>query len=341
MLNNYDELFYRDLRVRARRSASVVAPLVLEWIQPRSVVDVGCGVGTWLSVFRELGVEDVLGVDGAHVNHDLLEIPRERFRPFDLRQPLRIERTFDLAISVEVAEHLPSECAAQFVASLTALGKVVLFSAAIPFQGGTHHVNEQWPEYWAELFAAAGYVALDCLRPRLWQDPQVEWFYAQNLLLFVERDHLETLPRLRRARPEALRDAASPLPLVHPQKYLETIEWNERVHQTMLEVGEMIPPEETFIFADEDQFGGLMRAMRRAIPFPEQNGYYGGPPADGPAALREFERLRRSDARFLVFAWPAFWWLDYYTELSEHLQRHFRCVLKNERVVVFDLRTLP
>ena len=63
----------------------------------------------------------------------------------DLAQPLQIDRRFDLALSLEVAEHLPPECGSEFVQTLTDLSSVILFSAAIPFQGGTDHLNEQWP----------------------------------------------------------------------------------------------------------------------------------------------------------------------------------------------------
>ncbi|HZS08536.1 MAG TPA: methyltransferase domain-containing protein [Blastocatellia bacterium] len=335
MTQTYNEQFYQDLRGRARSSAREVVPLVIELIRPRSVIDVGCGVGTWLSVFGELGVEDVMGVDGEYVNREMLEIPGERFVPFDLSRPLGLERRFDLVMSLEVAEHLPPESAESFVASLTAHGPVVLFSAAIPFQGGTHHVNEQWPEYWARLFAAAGYEVIDCFRKRIWDNERVEWFYAQNLLLFVERGHLEKSPALKNEREQT---RVAQLALVHPRKYLDVIEWTSRLHETIQELGAVIPLEDAFILVDEDQFGGLLRATRRAIPFPEQDGYYAGPPADGGAALGEFERLRAAGAKFIAFAWPAFWWLDYYAELGRHLRTKFPPVLENDRIVVFDLR---
>ena len=103
----------------------------------------------------------------------------------DLAQPLQIDRRFDLALSLEVAEHLPPECGSEFVQTLTDLSSVILFSAAIPFQGGTDHLNEQWPEYWADRFDARGYVPIDCIRRRIWRNEDVEWWYAQNLMFFV------------------------------------------------------------------------------------------------------------------------------------------------------------
>jgi SAM-dependent methyltransferase len=218
----YTNDYYAALREGARRSARVVAPLVLGLAGPHSVVDVGCGQGAWLAVFRELGVEDVLGVDGDHVDRTRLEIPGERFLASDLTRPLRLGRTFDLAASLEVAEHLPAACAEEFVESLSWLAPLVLFSAAAPYQGGERHLNEQWPAYWAALFARRGYLPVDCLRRRLWDHPDVEWWYAQNAFLYAKSDFLETLPALKREYESA---GPSALPLVHPKRYLEWIEW--------------------------------------------------------------------------------------------------------------------
>jgi SAM-dependent methyltransferase len=199
-----------------------VVPELLTLIQPASVIDVGCGLGTWLAAFERAGVRDVLGVDGDYVPRAALEIPRERFVAHDLRRPLRLGRTFDLVVSLEVAEHLPSECATTFVDTLIGLGSAVLFSAAIPFQGGESHVNEQWPDYWARLFERRGFVAVDCLRRKIWQHPEVAWWYAQNILLYVERRRLESQPGLQR---ELALAGPAPLALVHPQRYLEWVEW--------------------------------------------------------------------------------------------------------------------
>jgi SAM-dependent methyltransferase len=218
----YTSEFFEAHRAGARRSAGVVVPLVRSLVRTHSVIDAGCGQGTWLAVFREHGVEDVVGVDGDYVDRRRLEIPAELFRPHDLNQPLRLERTFDLVVSLEVAEHLPAACADAFIDSLTRLGPVVLFSAAAPYQGGTNHVNEQWPAYWAERFGRHGYLPIDCLRRRLWANDAVEWWYAQNTFLYAERSYLEARPLLRREY-----EAAGPvaLPLVHPTRYREWVEW--------------------------------------------------------------------------------------------------------------------
>lgn len=209
----YDTSYYARTRAGSSRSAEAVVPIVLDLIEPRSVVDVGCGAGGWLRVFNEHGVEDILGVDGDYVDRSQLEIPEDRFRPADLEQGVQLDRRFDLAVSLEVAEHLPAVAGDKLVASLAALAPAILFSAAIPGQGGANHVNEQWPDYWVGRFHEAGYATVDCIRPRIWGNPQVQTWYAQNTLLLVEPALFEAHPKLAAER-ERRRD--NPLSVVHP-----------------------------------------------------------------------------------------------------------------------------
>ena len=214
----YSKSFFSAQQQGSRRSAEVVIPLAMATLNPTSVVDVGCGVGAWLSVFRDHGVTDVLGIDGSYVQPQCLQIPRASFRPHDLRQPLRLDRVFDLVVSLEVAEHLPASCSGVFIDTLTRLGPVILFSAAIPYQGGAHHLNEQWPGYWAELFEQRGYRVIDCLRRRIWNNRNVDWCYAQNILIFARPESIERNPALERGLAET---HPSQLDLVHPLKYME------------------------------------------------------------------------------------------------------------------------
>jgi SAM-dependent methyltransferase len=221
MSQPYTSQFFDAHRDGARRSAEVIVPLVLRFVPARSVVDVGCGQGAWLAVFAEHGT-GAYGVDGDYVDRERLEIPPERFHAHDLTLPLHLPRAFDLAVCLEVAEHLPADAADGFVASLARLAPAVLFSAAAPYQGGEHHVNEQWPAYWARRFAAHDYLPVDCVRRRVWADPKVEWWYAQNTILYVNRERLESDPALRREH-EAAGPAA--LALVHPRRHVEWVEW--------------------------------------------------------------------------------------------------------------------
>ena len=193
----YDSSFFEALSRGSVSSAAQILPEVVRLIAPKSAVDLGSGTGEWLGELRKLGVTDVIGVDGDWVDRAALKIPTDQFKPFDLRNKLVMDRTFDLAISVETAEHLPPERGEGFVADLVALAPVVLFSAAIPGQGGTDHINEQWQDYWAGLFAKHDYVALDCLRLKFWNDSRVEWWYRQNIILYVRRDRVEADPKLQ------------------------------------------------------------------------------------------------------------------------------------------------
>jgi SAM-dependent methyltransferase len=207
----YNANFFRELE-QTRSSAREILPTVLELLTPASVIDIGCGTGHWLAAAAEFGISDVLGVDGEWALKAKLEIPREKFLVHDLSTPLNINRKFDLALALEVAEHLPASQAPDFVQTLCKLSDKVLFSGAIPGQGGRHHVNEQWPAYWADRFADCGFDCHDVLRPRIWENPRVLWYYAQNCLIF--------------ARPGLVAGAATkqPLPLVHPELWLAQVE---------------------------------------------------------------------------------------------------------------------
>jgi len=328
----YSAEFFRRQRDGSRRSAREIVPLVLELLDVRSVVDVGCGVGTWLSVFEENGIHDTLGIDW-HQSVDLLEIAPERFIVRDLTGRLDLEREFDLVVSLEVGEHLSDEFAGSYIRSLTALGPVVLFSAAIPYQGGTHHVNEQWPPYWVGHFGTQGYRVVDCIRESVWDNEKVNWFYAQNMLLFVRSDRLRMYPKLQRAEE---RRRHSVLSMVHPRQYTET----QRLRLTLEDISQVVAPTEGLILVDEWLLGDAQLAVRRATRFTEHDGEWLGNPADDDDAIAKFCRLRQTGgSRFIAFVWPAFWWLEYYTGLNQYLRRQCRCVLENDRLVVFDLRS--
>jgi SAM-dependent methyltransferase len=198
---------------RTRSSAEAIVPLVLERVRPTSVVDVGCGIGVWLDAFAAHGVDDYLGVDGPWVPREALLIPEERFVAARLDQPLELARRFDLAVALEVAEHLPEHRASGFVGNLVGLAPCILFSAAIPHQGGTDHLNEQWLDYWAALFATHGYAAVDGIRPVIWSDPDVLPFYRQNVVIFSIPEFIAQRPLLALDRERTIDGRLS---IVHP-----------------------------------------------------------------------------------------------------------------------------
>lgn len=184
-MSDYDETFYQWVNATARASARVVLPIVAEQARPASVVDVGCGQGAWLQHWAELGVQDVYGVDGAHVDTTRLLIAQDRFQIADLARPFAVHRRFDFAQSLEVAEHLPAASGPSFIQALCALSDIVLFSAARPGQGGERHINERPPSYWARQFAENGYAAFDSVRPGLVDRKDVSPWYRHNSFLYA------------------------------------------------------------------------------------------------------------------------------------------------------------
>lgn len=187
-----------------------IIPLVKALIPVKSVVDVGCGTGSWLKAFQMNGVKDIYGIDGNRTG--VLDISPDKFHQADLSLPFQLARRFDLAVCVEVAEHLPENRADLLVDTLTSLAPAVLFSAAIPGQGGMRHVNEQWPDYWADKFSRKGFLTLDCLRMKIWSDPDVIWWYSQNLILYVRKDIARKNKKLSKIPAVGL-----PPRLIHPE----------------------------------------------------------------------------------------------------------------------------
>jgi hypothetical protein len=181
----YNTDFYDYIDDGSRASARTVAPLLLAEMKIDSLLDVGAGHGAWASEWMAAGVGDVVAVDGDYVRPDQLVIPTTSFRSHDLTRPLDLGRQFDLVQTLEVAEHLPRAKAATFVESLVRHGDVILFSAAVPHQGGEHHVNEQPPEYWRLMFSSKGYQAFDWLRPRLADQRQVKAWYRYNTIIYA------------------------------------------------------------------------------------------------------------------------------------------------------------
>lgn len=214
---HYSKEFYQSQANDSEKSANVVVPMLMSLFSPQSVVDVGCGVGTWLSSFTRHGVADVCGMDGDYVSSDALRIPPDRFLAANLLNPLPINRRFDLALCLEVGEHLPQERSRSLIAELARLADVVAFSAAIPGQGGTYHINEQWPEFWSGHFESQGYKAIDCLRDQIWQNHDVADWYSQNLVLYVSADVVRSNPKVNKLMENQA--TTPPLRRVHPKLF--------------------------------------------------------------------------------------------------------------------------
>ncbi len=186
----YDDSFYIHESETAEKSAPQIIDTLLSILtfKPISAVDIGCGCGDFLSFLKRNGVIDVLGIDGDYVKRSDLKIPEDCFMPFDITKPIILPRKYDIALCLEVAEHIDEQNSDVLIDSLVNASDIILFSAAIPGQGGTHHVNERWPQHWADKFCRRNYVALDLIRPAIWSITDIAVWYRQNIILFVNKE---------------------------------------------------------------------------------------------------------------------------------------------------------
>ena len=221
--NLYSGKFFAHLREPSARSADALVPIVLDIHPARSMIDVGCGVGGWVKAFAEHGVANAVGVDGDYVERKQLLIDEAHFIAQDLNRELDVadlcrrfcEGRFDLAISLEVAEHLEPARSETLVRDLCGLSDVVLFAAAIPLQGGAGHINERWQSWWAQKFADNGYDPFDVLRRDIWGRRDIAWWYKQNTIFYVRRNsaaHARFTARF--AQP-----AGTMFDLIHPELF--------------------------------------------------------------------------------------------------------------------------
>lgn len=192
----YDRKFYQQ-RKKNVPSAEIIVPYILDMLKLEgeiSVIDLGCGTGNWLSVFKKFGCK-VTGVDGGgeNIGEDLLMISKDEFILHDFREKFVSDKKFTISMSLEVAEHLPENKAEQFIETLTSLSDIVIFSAAIPFQRGAGHINEQYPSYWIKKFRQNDFEVADCIRPYIWQNSDVRGFYAQNIFMFYNKKNANSV----------------------------------------------------------------------------------------------------------------------------------------------------
>jgi hypothetical protein len=186
----------------------------------QSVADLGCGRAGWLRVAKSMGIQKVHGYDIPEIDISQREIKENEFTPVDLSEKYSFNQAFDLAISTEVAEHIPVNGTENFIGNLVEAAPVILFSAALPYQGGLGHVNENWVEYWHGFFQERDYHCIDFLRDKLWHDPSIPYYYRQNLLLYVNRDKLNHFVG------QGMIESNNPKSLIHPDMYIKLVHRN-------------------------------------------------------------------------------------------------------------------
>tara|TARA_X000000950_G_scaffold288532_1_gene405786 strand:+ start:4631 stop:5407 length:777 start_codon:yes stop_codon:yes gene_type:complete len=184
----YNEKFYNDISNSSYDSAKIFLDHLWKYIQPVSVLDVGCGKGAWLKACHEYGSKDLIGIDGSWVDQSEMLDKKIEFKAVDLNSKFSFNKQVDLTISLEVAEHLKNESSNQFIECLINTSEIILFSAAYTGQGGTDHINENKHSFWANIFEKHDYKPFDLFRPKFWGDARVGFWFRQNTFLYVKKD---------------------------------------------------------------------------------------------------------------------------------------------------------
>jgi cyclopropane fatty-acyl-phospholipid synthase-like methyltransferase len=200
----YDNKFYARTKNSTHTSSEIIVPIVKNLINEpiNSVIDFGCGLGNWLKCWQENGASLIKGFETGNISD--LQIPIECVEKTNLTLVKKnTEDKFDLAMSLEVAEHLDESYAEEFINTICSYSNKVLFSGAIPHQGGIGHVNEQYPSYWDKYFKNNGYICYDYIRGEIWNNNKVSIWYRQNILLYIKGDTY-------------LKPSKNPLDIIHP-----------------------------------------------------------------------------------------------------------------------------
>jgi SAM-dependent methyltransferase len=273
----YNDAFYDLQSKESYESALVVLALLRqklgEKIKLDSIIDFGCGVGSWLAAAKEVGFKHVCGTDGDYVPKDRLMIEQGEFLPNDLSVPSRINipgEKFDLAMSLEVAEHLPEEVASGFIAKLTSTSDIVLFSAAIPYQGGHGHVNENWLEYWIQKFNAHSFKLLDILRQDVWDSSEVAWWYKQNVVVFIKKQVASKF-----AFENGFQHS-----VIHPHQFLNA------VHRSKVKVGRSL--------SEDISYSSNLKFANRVISYGKEISYL----AESTSTDKSYNKVARGEALY-------------------------------------------
>lgn len=207
-MDNYSNDFYATMEKGSFSSAQKIVPKLIARYSPNSVVDIGCGTGSFANEFLNLGISEVTGYEGTWMAPLPTLLPKANYLYHDLTKSLTSPKSFDMCLCLEVAEHIDEKFAENLIQMLTSVSSIVVFSAAVPKQGGNHHVNEQWPGYWSKLFAARGFFLEWDPRQSIWEDVNIEACYRQNLLIYSKGPTDQQI---------------EPMALVHPGIWLDAM----------------------------------------------------------------------------------------------------------------------
>jgi len=233
----YDEGFYDSQADGSLRSANEILRLLWKIYSPSSVVDFGCGKGTWLYAAEILGVKRLKGFDGDWAKDGIISKNID-FATCNLEELNVKEEKYDLAISVEVAEHLKRGSEKNFIKNLCHASDVIIFSAAIPNQGGTNHINENPQSFWIKLFKEEGFDCFDYFRPLIWKNDTIEWWYRQNIFLFIRQG--ESIPfdlKMIESQKEGIYDIVHPV--IYEYRFQQFADASRKVEDRDKEIASM------------------------------------------------------------------------------------------------------
>lgn len=214
-----DEL-YLSVDFSYKMSKKIISYLINNGVKIRSSIDFGGGSGAWSKAIKDVAGADILVLDGNNIDRSKLLMSNEflqcDFAKDDIIEKIGKKEKFDIALCIEVAEHIDEELAEGFIKNICSTSDVILFSAAIRYQGGNHHVNEQMQSYWCAIFKKNNYRIVDCIRKRFWNDEEIDCVIRQNCFLYVSEEKYDEYVDL-------LGNDDMPLNIVHPELYINKL----------------------------------------------------------------------------------------------------------------------
>jgi hypothetical protein len=207
-------------------SAEKIVSHLISIFPVRSSIEIGCGNAHWTRSLLSKQIDlDYVVADGPWNKLSDLLVDKRNFLEIDLTKKITLPKRFDILICLEVAEHVAEEFSENVIETLISGADIIIFGAAIPFQGGFGHVNEQWPSYWRKKFLDRKYVAFDLIRPQFWQDKEVHYWYRQNMFVYIHESNIGAMQKARSAEQELYKSNFL-FDAVHPEKFAETASYS-------------------------------------------------------------------------------------------------------------------